>query len=96
MSLFIFLHSKDKDMTWKGFFEGIQSITEDTLFMPFNALRKLELDSWFGANIMSWVFLAILIVAFTYWMLQLKKFNVNNEEDRSSTSHAFLGGDKYN
>jgi hypothetical protein len=26
-------------------------------------------------------------------MLQLKKFNDNNEEDTSSTSHSYLGGD---
>lgn len=96
MSLFIFLQSKDKDMTWKGFFEGIQSITENTLFAPYNALREMEYESWFGANIMSWFFLAIGFIAFTYWMLQLKKFNESGEEDRSSTSHAFLGGDKYN
>jgi hypothetical protein len=96
VALFIFLHSKDKDMTWKGLFEGIQSIAEGSLFMPFNALRSLELEDWFGANIMTWFFLAIGFTAFAYWMLQLKKFNDNNEEDRSSTSHAYLGGDKYN
>jgi hypothetical protein len=56
----------------------------------------LELEDWFGANIMTWFFLAIGFTAFAYWMLQLKKFNDNNEEDRSSTSHAYLGGDKYN
>jgi hypothetical protein len=33
-------------------------------------------------------------VAFVYWMLQLKKFNDNKEEDTSSTSHSYLGGDK--
>ena len=96
MALFILLCYKFKDMTLKEFFEGIQAFTEDVLFAPFDALRAMELDSWFGANIMSWIFILVGFAAFVYWMLQLKKFNENNEEDRSSTSHAYLGGDKYN
>jgi hypothetical protein len=80
-------------MSWKGIFEGIQSITEDVLFIPFDALRALELNSWFGANIMSWLFMVIGLVAFVYWMLQLKNVNDNNEEDRSSTSHGYLAED---
>lgn len=78
-------------MTWKGLFEGIQSFTETVLFMPFNALRTMELDNWWMANIMSWLLMTIGFVAFIYWMGQLKKFNDNNEEDKSSTSHSFLG-----
>mgnify|MGYP006939812597 FL=1 len=78
-------------MTWKGLFEGIQSLTEDVLFMPFNILRSMELDNWWMANIMSWLLMAIGFVAFLYWMGQLKKFNDNNEEDKSSTSHSYLG-----
>ncbi|MCH2489918.1 MAG: uracil phosphoribosyltransferase [Flavobacteriales bacterium] len=77
-------------MSWKGIFEGIQSFTEDILFIPFDALRALSYDSWFLANIMSWLLMIIGFVAFVYWMIQLKKFNDNNEEDRSSTSHSFL------
>ncbi len=78
-------------MTWKGLFEGIQSLTEDVLFMPFDALRMIELDNWWMANIMSWFLMAIGFVAFLYWMGQLKSYNDNNEEDKSSTSHSFLG-----
>ncbi|WP_400075824.1 DUF6341 family protein [Winogradskyella sp. R77965] len=74
----------------KDFFYGIQDLFVDGLFAPFDALRALELESWFGANIMSWIFMAIGLVAFTYWMLQLKKFNDNNEEDKSVTSHSYL------
>lgn len=80
-------------MSWKGLFEGIQEVTEDILFMPFDALRAIELESWWTANIMTWLFTIIGFVAFTYWMLQLKKFNDNNEEDRSQVSHSFLGKD---
>ena len=77
-------------MTWKGFFEGIQSLAEDILFAPFDALR-LGVDNWWVSNIVSWILFAIGIVAFIYWMGQLKKFNDNGEEDKSITSHSFLG-----
>ena len=78
-------------MTWKGVFEGIQSITENVLFVPYNILRTIELDNWWMANIVSWMLMLIGFVAFLYWMGQLKKFNDNDEEDKSSTSHSFLG-----
>ena len=78
-------------MTWKGVFEGIQSITENVLFVPFNMLRAIELDNWWFANIMSWTLMLVGFVAFIYWMGQLKKFNDNDEEDKTSTSHSFLG-----
>ncbi len=78
-------------MTWKGVFEGIQSFFENVAFYPYNFLRNLELESWTLANFMSWIFMLIGFVAFVYWMLQLKKFNDNNEEDMSSTSHSYLG-----
>jgi len=78
-------------MTWKGFFEGIQSAAEAVLFNPLDNVRAFELQSWWGANIMSWLFLAIGFVAFIYWMKQLSIFNANGEEDRSQTSHSFLG-----
>ena len=66
-------------MTWRGFWEGIASIFEDVLFIPYDILRKLELDSWFFANIISWILLLIGSAAFIYWMLQLKKFDEDTE-----------------
>jgi len=77
-------------MTWKGVFEGIQSIAEDVLFVPYDMLRAIELDNWWLANIMSWALMLIGFVAFIYWMGQLKNFNDNDEEDKTSTSHSFL------
>lgn len=77
-------------MSWKGFFEGIETIF-DVLFIPLDALRNLELTSWFLANGINWLFLIIGFVAFFYWMKQLKLFNERGEEDRSSTSHQYLG-----
>lgn len=63
------------------FFHAIQDLFVNYLFVPYDALRALELDSWFGANTISWIFIIIGILAFTYWMKQLKDFN----ED--TTSH---------
>ena len=66
-------------MTWKGFCEGIASIFEDFLFIPYDALRKLELDSWWLANIFSWIFLLIGAAAFIYWLGKLRDYNENTE-----------------
>lgn len=74
----------------KDFFYAIQDLFVDVLFAPFDALRALELENWFAANIMSWFFMLIGFVAFVYWMIQLKSFNDNNEEDKSITSHSYL------
>jgi hypothetical protein len=43
----------------KAFFEGIQSLFVDFLFVPLDGLRSLELSSWFGANFINWIFMAI-------------------------------------
>lgn len=75
----------------KDFFEGIASLFTDILFIPFDALRDLEYESWFLANIMNWIFIIIGFAALVYWMLQLKKFNDNNEENRDPKAHSFLG-----
>lgn len=74
----------------KDFFYAIQDLFVNVLFWPLDQLRSLELENWFAANFMSWIFIAIGIVAFVYWMLQLKRFNDNNEEDKSITSHSYL------
>ncbi|MFD1062551.1 uracil phosphoribosyltransferase [Winogradskyella litorisediminis] len=74
----------------KDFFYAIQDLFVNVLFAPLDALRELELENWFAANIMSWIFMAIGFVAFTYWMLQLKKYNDNNEEDKTVSAHSYL------
>lgn len=74
----------------KDFFEGIQTIFEDYLFAPFNYLRESQLDSWWFANIINWLFIIVAIAAFVYWMMQLKKFNDRNEEKRETSAHSFL------
>ena len=74
----------------KDFFNAIQDLFVNVLFAPLDALRELELENWWAANIMNWLFVIIGFVAFVYWMGQLKKFNNNNEEDKSISSHSYL------
>ena len=74
----------------KDFFYAIQDLFVNVLFAPFDALRALELEHWWQANGMSWLFIIIGLVAFVYWMLQLKSFNDNNEEDKSISAHSYL------
>ncbi len=72
----------------KNFWEAIADLFVNFLFKPFDALRNIELDNWWMANIISWILAIIGIVAFVYWMLQLWKFD--KEEDKSITAHSYL------
>ncbi|SHG80068.1 DUF6341 family protein [Winogradskyella jejuensis] len=74
----------------KDFFYGIQDLFVDVLFAPLDWLRELELTNWWGANTISWIFMIIGFLAFVYWMLELKKYNDNNEEDKSVSAHSYL------
>jgi len=74
----------------KDFFYAIEDLFVNVLFAPFDALRALELENWVGANVISWIFILIGVMAFVYWMLQFKSFNYHNEEDKSISSHSFL------
>ncbi|MDR9399972.1 MAG: uracil phosphoribosyltransferase [Psychroflexus sp.] len=65
------------------FFRGIEYIFEEYLFFPFDLLRELQNDSWLAANALNFVFLTIGIVAFAFWMKELKKFDENTEDEGS-------------
>ncbi|GAK74814.1 MULTISPECIES: DUF6341 family protein [Nonlabens] len=75
----------------KEFFEGIAYFFEEILLAPFSALAELELENWWLANTVSWICIAILIVALGYWIKQLRIFEANGEEDHTQTAHSFLG-----
>ena len=66
-------------MTWNGIWEGIASFFETVLLSPLDGVRDLELSTWWGANIVSWIFLLIGAAAFIYWMIQLNRFNESTE-----------------
>lgn len=72
----------------RGFFEGIQYLCEEILFVPFHLLRSWE--NWWGANIVNWLLLITGLVAIVYWILQLKKFDAAGEEDKDINAHSFL------
>jgi|TARA_B100001939_G_scaffold99864_1_gene86095 phosphotransferase system glucose/maltose/N-acetylglucosamine-specific IIC component len=74
----------------KEFFYAIENLFVNYLFKPFDFLREVGDYNWWLSNFMVWIFLAIGSVAFFYWMIQLKKFDKNNEEDMTITAHDYL------
>lgn len=74
----------------KAFFEGIQSLFVDFLFIPHDFFRKLELTTWFGANIINWIFMGICAYYIVYWIKQLRIFDDAGTEGQDTTAHSFL------
>ena len=75
---------------WKSFFEAIAYLFEEILLVPFNFLREMQFDSWWFANIVSWIFLFLGVIASIYWIKQLKLFDDRGEENKDISSHSFL------
>jgi hypothetical protein len=63
---------------------------ENIFFAPQNFLKRLELESWFAANTINWIFMIICAVAMVYWIKQLKLHKANNDEYQDTTAHSFL------
>jgi len=74
----------------RGFFEGIETLFVDFLFLPMDFLRETELGSWFVANIVNWIFVIICASALVYWCLKLRSFDQNGTENQDTTAHSFL------
>ena len=74
----------------KAFFEGIQTLFVDFLFIPLDLLRQLELSNWWLANIVSWTLMIVCSYYIVYWCKQLKSHQDNNEENQDTTAHSFL------
>ena len=74
----------------KAFFEGIQWLFENIFFALHNFLRRLELENWFGANTINWIFMIICAIAMVYWIKQLGLHKANGEENQDTTAHSFL------
>ncbi len=74
----------------KAFFDAIETLFVDYLFWPYDTLRHLEPHTWWGANIMSWIFIAICAYAFVYWCKQLKLQEDRGEENHDVTAHSFM------
>jgi hypothetical protein len=74
----------------KSFFEGIQYLFEQILFVLHDYLRNLELSSWWLANIFTWIFIIIGIVATFYWLNKQMVFTKSGEDEQDTTAHSFL------
>lgn len=74
----------------KAFFEGIQFLFENILFLPYNYFRTLELSCWSGANIINFIFMFICASAIVYWVKQLKSHKDQGDNDQDTTAHSFL------
>ncbi len=77
----------------KAFFEAIQSLFVDFLFIPLDAFRALELKGywgWWAANSISWIAIIICGYYLVYWCKQLQIHQKNNEENQDTTAHSFL------
>lgn len=71
-----------------AFFYAIEDLFVNGLFWPYDFFRFME--SWWTSNIVNWLFMITGVIAMVYWLMQLKNFNDNNEEDKSITSHSYL------
>lgn len=74
----------------KAFFEAIGYLFTDILFLPLNFFRSLELENWWLANVITWIFILTSFVATVYWLKQLTIFKKNGEENQDTTAHSFL------
>lgn len=73
----------------KAFFEGIEYLFVEVIFKyTMDPFRNME--SWWTSNIVNWGIAIIGIVAFVYWMGELKKYAATGEEDKSISSHSYL------
>ena len=74
----------------KDFFEAIAWLFENVLFLPHQFLSDLELNNWWMANGVNFLFVLVGFVALVYWVNQLKIFNDNGEENKDTSAHSFL------
>jgi hypothetical protein len=74
----------------KAFFEGIETLFVDFLFVPLDFLRHLELTSWTLANVVNWILMIVCAYYIVYWCKQLTLHQKNGEENQDTTAHSFL------
>lgn len=74
----------------KSFFEGIEDLFVNGVLKLWDTFRFLELENWWAANTVNWIFMIIGAAAMVYWMFELKKYSDNDEEDKSISSHSYL------
>ncbi|MDR0228189.1 MAG: uracil phosphoribosyltransferase [Flavobacteriaceae bacterium] len=73
-----------------SFFNGLGFLFEKVLFMPMNLFAKLELQNWWAANTLTWIFILITCYFFVFWLKKLQIFKASNEDEQDTTAHSFL------
>ncbi|MDR2222770.1 MAG: uracil phosphoribosyltransferase [Flavobacteriaceae bacterium] len=73
-----------------SFFNGLGFLFEKVLFMPMNLFAKLELQNWWAANTLTWIFILITCYFFVFWLKKLQLFKENKEDEQDTTAHSFL------
>ena len=66
-------------MSFKAVYEVIEDFFVNVAFAPLDALRALELKSWWAANGINFIFILIGCAAFIYWMNELKKYDEKDD-----------------
>jgi H+/Cl- antiporter ClcA len=66
-------------MLANNLFRTIGDLFTDGLFVPLNSLR--EIDSWWGSNILNFLFIGIFFVLLAYWMKESIRFKKEGTED---------------
>jgi len=61
-------------------FKWIGQLFTEILFIPFDFLRKGDLNWWMN-NAVNWVFLFVLFALLYYWMKESRRFVKEGTED---------------
>lgn len=69
---------------------AIQDLFENLLLVPFHSLRALELENWWTANTINWLFTIVGFIAFMYWMKQIKLFNQEGSDRNDIKAHSIF------
>ncbi|WP_316931594.1 DUF6341 family protein [Flavimarina sp. Hel_I_48] len=77
-------------MELKDFFYGIEDFFVNVAFAPLDWLRSFQLENWFLANSINWIFILIMAVAFSFWVFKLNLFQ-EDERDYYAESHRDSG-----
>ncbi len=67
------------------FFKWLEHIFEDFLLIPFDYIREWQDHTWWGANLINFIFIAIFFGLFLYWLYKLKVFHEYDQENTPET-----------
>ena len=73
----------------KEFFELIEFLFVDILFLPFDVIR-LDISNWFLQNAINFSFMLVISAALVYWTLELVKYDKKEGKETEVTAHSFL------